>query len=142
MSMRTKFLIYPKFQISLIIGNLAVMSCMIGAVVVAIYRSYHYLHEQGVAVGLSADHPYFRFVELQSRLVYQALALAFGVGAVVSVVVTLILSQRLAGPIHRLREYFRDIANGGAVQPLGFRKRDFFSDLPEVINQALGRLRK
>lgn len=139
MGLRKKFLIYPRFQIALVTGNLVVISCMSGAVMLAVFRSYQYLHEQGLAVGLSVDHPYFRFVDLQSRLVYQALGVAFFLGALLSVLITLLISQRLVGPIHRLREYFRAIADGGDIQPLAFRKKDFFADLPDTINRALGR---
>ncbi len=138
MKFRTKFLIYPKFQIALIVTNLVVLAGMMMAVGLAIHRSYDYLQSEGMAVGLAADHPYFRFVTLQSKVVYQSLGVAFACGLIFSIVLTLLLSQRLVGPIIRLREYFRSVTPGTEIKPLSFRKGDYFPDLPDVINRALG----
>ena len=65
------------------------------------------------------------------------LAIALGVGLVLSYLLTLILSNRLAGPIVRLREHFRKISEGGNLEPVYFRQKDFFNDLPPLINDAL-----
>jgi len=59
-------------------------------------------------------------------------------GFIFSALVMLVVSNRLAGPIVRLRRYFGDIAiKTDNVPPLSFRKGDFFGDLPEVVNRAV-----
>ena len=52
-----------------------------------------------------------------------------------------VISHRLAGPLVRLRRFFQVIADTGQVTNLSFRKGDYLSDLPPLVNKALGRLK-
>ena len=52
---------------------------------------------------------------------------------------TIKLSNRFAGPVVRLREALRDVADGREVEPLSFRQNDFWRDLPEIFNRAVER---
>jgi len=55
---------------------------------------------------------------------------------------TLTLSNRVAGPIHNLRQTCQKLADGEAdVQPLKFRDHDMWPDLPETFNRMTERLR-
>lgn len=64
-------------------------------------------------------------------------------GAIFSSVATLILSNKLAGPIVRLHLHFKFIAEGGKNIPaVFFRKGDFFTSLPPLINSAMDRMKK
>jgi hypothetical protein len=57
----------------------------------------------------------------------------------------LVLSNEIAGPITRLREYFTDLKNlkdEESVPELRFRKGDFFQDLPAIIEKSLNELRR
>jgi methyl-accepting chemotaxis protein len=47
---------------------------------------------------------------------------------------TLVLTNRFAGPILRLRRSMRALAAGEAVQPLRFRKRDFWQGIAQEFN--------
>lgn len=138
---RTKLLIYPQFQITLLVINTIVTVCIFLIVGIQASRSYELLRELGVRASYPADHMYFRFVNLQAKTLYTNLSIALVIGIVVSSVVSLYLSHRLAGPIVRLRGYFREIGESGKVQNLlFFRKNDFFADLPGDINKAISRL--
>ncbi len=53
---------------------------------------------------------------------------------------TLTLSNRIAGPICRLRDTVKRIGNGENVPPLKFRQKDMWGDLPELFNQMMARL--
>ncbi|MCP4783786.1 MAG: hypothetical protein GY903_19725 [Fuerstiella sp.] len=53
---------------------------------------------------------------------------------------TLTLSNRVAGPIYRLRENIRRIGNGEEVPPLKFRDKDMWDDVPELFNRMTERL--
>ncbi len=55
----------------------------------------------------------------------------------VFVVDTIKLSHRFAGPIFALRRAIRNVAEGGVVKPLRFRKRDFWHDLADDWNTML-----
>nr|AQQ74642.1 hypothetical protein [uncultured bacterium] len=142
-SPRTRLLVYPRFQLTLIAVNLGVMLAVVGATFIAVTRSYSVLKSEGMSIGLRADHPYFKFLELQSAMVYKSMGLAVAAGAVLSVLLLLVLSHWLTGPIVRLRTHFERIAEGQAAgELLNFRRRDFFPDLPEVVNRAVAQLRE
>lgn len=53
----------------------------------------------------------------------------------------LMISNRIAGPIHRLRGHMRSISEGGPIEKIGFREKDHFSGLAEDYNQVLERLK-
>lgn len=50
------------------------------------------------------------------------------------------LSNRVAGPICRLRHSIERIGNGEAMPPLAFRRRDMWQELPELFNAMIVRL--
>ena len=54
---------------------------------------------------------------------------------------TLTLSNRIVGPICRLRDTVRRLGNGEDVPPLKFRKKDMWDDLPGLFNHMLSELR-
>ena len=117
-------------------GLLALSYLVIG---VQIYRSFHALRELGEQTGLPANHPYFEFIQYHEHSLGISVAIACAVTAIVSFVVLLVLSQRVAGPIVRMKGYFEAFAREGWKSKLQFRKGDFFSDLPEIVNRALER---
>ncbi|MBI2522656.1 MAG: hypothetical protein HYV97_19705 [Bdellovibrio sp.] len=138
---RKHFLIYPRFQLTLIIVNIVIMAGAFGVVALQTARMFGQLRQMGQDASLGKDHVYYQFLEMQSGVFQSHLFIALAVALVVSLSLTLLLSHRLAGPIVRLRSYFDDIAlKGRPSGPLQFRSRDYFSDLPPVINQAINRL--
>lgn len=53
---------------------------------------------------------------------------------------TLTLSNRIAGPIHNLRKTIQSHVDGDSgVQPLRFRKKDFWPDLPVAFNAMMSK---
>ncbi len=52
---------------------------------------------------------------------------------------TIALSNRFAGPIVRLRESLRDLAEGRTVEPIKMREGDFWHELGELFNRAVQR---
>ena len=54
---------------------------------------------------------------------------------------TLTLSNRIVGPICRLRDTVRRLGNGEDVPPLTFRKKDMWDDLPGLFNHMMTELR-
>ena len=60
---------------------------------------------------------------------------------VFSTLFTLYLSHRMAGPMVKLRAYFRAMREGTDPLPeLTFRDYDFLSDIPPLINDAIAAL--
>ena len=58
----------------------------------------------------------------------------------VFIVDTIRLSNRFAGPIYRLRQTIRGLAEGEPVRPLRFRDFDFWHGLAEDFNHMVDRL--
>jgi len=53
---------------------------------------------------------------------------------------TLTLSNRIVGPICRLRDTVKRMGEGEEVPPLKFRRNDMWEDLPELFNRMVARL--
>lgn len=47
---------------------------------------------------------------------------------------TLIMSNRFAGPFHRLRRSIRALASGESIKPLHFRRQDYWRDVADDVN--------
>lgn len=138
---RTRLLVYPKFQLGLIALNLLVMSCTFIAIAYFVDHSYAQLRAEGLAANLPSTHAYFKFIDYQAEMVFTYVAIALSGGFLVTAGLTLILSHKLAGPILRLHEHFKSIAQGQRPVPaVFFRKGDFFRDLPPLINKAMDML--
>lgn len=140
--LRKKLLIYPKFQLLLMILNLFITVATLGIVLVQSRRSFSRFIELGKSIRLPAQHPYFEVIGYQQDRMDGNLILAFLAAMILSSVVSLVVSHRLAGPLVRTRKYFEEIAATGEVRTeLRFRKGDFLSDLPAIVNHALSRIR-
>jgi hypothetical protein len=138
---RKTLLVYPHFQLGLILANVGLMAAALSFVGVQMRRSFSALKQMGQAAHIPEGHAYFKFLDWQTSQMYSYLAIAFVSAFVLSAIVTLLISNRMAGPIVRLRGYFKSIAENGAPNhPIEFRDGDFFSDLPQLINQGVERL--
>lgn len=55
---------------------------------------------------------------------------------------TLTLSNRIAGPICRLRDTVNRLGAGEQVPPLTFRRKDLWGDLPDLFNRMVASLQQ
>ncbi|MGK5087540.1 hypothetical protein WDW86_08275 [Bdellovibrionota bacterium FG-2] len=135
-------LLYPKFQLTLIGQNFIVMVLICVGIYGGVNLAFSELINQGIAAKLPESDPYFEFIKRQSPLVLHYLLICLGVGLFTSVSWTLYISHKIAGPMAGLRGYFDSISIGGRIRLLGFRKTDFFQDIPVSVNHALQTLEK
>lgn len=135
-------LIYPKFQLQLVGLNALVLIGVFGFIARGALKSFDEFREMGLSAQLPADHVYFRFLSLQSSNLVWHLSVGFLLSFVLSTGLILVLSHRLAAPILRLHTYFSTLIKNEKRIPLKFRKRDFFSELPPLINEALDTMEK
>jgi signal transduction histidine kinase len=139
---RTRFLIFPQFQLKLLGANLAVMLVIAGIIWFQMSRSFADLNAAAGVSGVEAEF-YHRYLAFHSHQLQIALGLAFATAAAATTVLTLMLSHRFSGPLVRLRGYFRQLNEQPGVEPipqLNFRRNDFLGDLPPLVNQALDRI--
>lgn len=137
---RLRFLAYPRFQLVLIVLNFAVLVGFFVTAFVAVEHSYSYLRSEGLALGLPEGHSYYKFLSMQSQVVFRALIVALIVSILLSGAFTLFWSHRLAGPLDRIRRYFDRLAEGHERRPLVIRKKDLLPELAQSINRALDRI--
>ncbi len=141
---KRKFLIYPKFQLSLIAVNIVTMLAVLGAIeyqILSAVADMNALGNDEASVG--SKFFYNRFIEYQMSVLYSGLALYLAIGFVLSCGITLIISHRLAGPMLRTQKYFEQIERSGKIeQPLKFRDGDFLKGFPEAVNRGLQSIQK
>ncbi len=135
---RKRLLINPTFQLKflgwMLSGAIGVLSIFYTSNLYFLWE----LQKLGKDIGLPIDHTYFEFVQVQSGRMNQVFVLSAVVTLLIITIFSLILSHRIAGPIHHLKTYFQRLsATGKARQKLFFRKSDFFHEVPENINRFL-----
>jgi hypothetical protein len=146
---RWNYLIYPKFQLTLILLNNLIIIGILMPIFVATAYSFAKLKRMGINAGLQQQHVYFKFLNLQKHLIESTFGIAVICGILVSTGIAIFISHRVAGPIVRLKEYFGALADHSedspeahrqSLKPIHFRKGDFFDELPNEINRALEKI--
>ena len=124
--MRTKIIVNAKFQWT-VVAYSVVISILTTSVqyTAARLEAYAAIRAQS---GLDSSWP--RFMAFA--------ALVFGYLCIVSL--ALVFSNRLAGPLYRLREHMKRARETGSIEPVSFRKYDYYSDLKEAYNRLLTKL--
>jgi hypothetical protein len=134
---RKTLLLNPKFQLTLMgfFFGLALFTLML--FYVALYYFFTKFHAMGVEVQLPNNHIFFQFIQKQKtemNLIFGVVALVQLLGIVLG---GLILSHKIAGPIHHLCTYLDGLLKGGKGSQLHFRDGDFFKEVPEKLNSVL-----
>jgi hypothetical protein len=98
---------------------------------------FNKLSNLGEKIHLSSNHPYFNFISNSRELMSIKLSWVFGVSIFLTAIVSIYISHKVAGPIYKLRKFLIGINNKESNGPLKFRKGDFYSDLPAIVNEAI-----
>ncbi len=133
MHLRRTYMVEPRFQRSFLTYTLLLgMACLACFLALNAYF-LHELRAMGLDAKLPAYHTYFALVDYQQRRLW----MLFGIGgaAVIGFTLTygLWMSNRIAGPIYRLRRHLADLRRG-RTEPIAFRRGDYFSDLADDLN--------
>jgi hypothetical protein len=133
---KRKYLIYPKFQATLILLNAVVIltSFLMVGILLKIQKQAYV--QQGQEEG--APSVYAHFLDMYFSDTVNYLIVATVISLTATSLFTLLLSHRIAGPIYRLVRFFTTAASTASIpETLRFRASDYFQELPPVINQAL-----
>lgn len=139
---RKKVLIHPKFQLLLLGVNLGVMLIFAAIVWATVQNTLLDLKPAASLSGQEIDF-YKRYLDYQAHSFQNAILISTMAGLMISGGVTLIISHRIAGPMVRLRNFFRILATRTSGPPLKleFREGDYFTDIPPLVNEAISRVR-
>ena len=75
----------------------------------------------------------------QSSLIIYLIIYQLAVVLLVSFI-SIYVSHKIAGPLHKLHKFFRKIADGNPPERLFFRKADYFKFLAEDFNDAFDKV--
>lgn len=143
-TIRTRFLIFPQFQLRLLAANLAVIVMVSAIIWYQMSSTFSDLQQAAGLSGVEAEF-YRKYLSFHSHQLNVALGVSLVTAILASAALTLALSHRFAGPLVRLRGYFRQLTEQSElnpIQPLSFRRGDFLSDIPSLVNQALDRIQR
>jgi hypothetical protein len=134
------YLLFPGFQLTIICYALAASVVIIGT----FYFTNHYLVSefiaQGKSLGLEPTHPYFIFMTEFQKIVNKVFWWTLAMTFLLLPVGGIFLSHRVAGPLHRLREHMKGLAQGKSFKPVSFRKKDYFQELVKPYNDIVSQL--
>lgn len=139
MSKRKSFLINPKFQINLI-SKVFVLALANNLVFFsAIYYFFIDLKETALNIGLPKKHIFFTFLELEYHDILWPILLASILSLVLVLIVIfgVLISHKIAGPLHQLSQALVSMTEGGSAREISFRKGDYFQDLNETVNHFI-----
>ncbi len=137
---RTSFLVLPGFQ-------LRFMMYIIGFAlfgIIVLYATNHIyfqrLISEGQQLGLAPDHIYFEFVNQQREVLNTTFMMVAAVVFGGLILVGLVLSHKIAGPIYRIQLHLQEVReHGEASRPLAFRSGDFFPEVAELVEELVDR---
>jgi len=139
-SRRKILLINPKFQLTMIGFNVGLAAIAI----ILLYLENTFVFARFTGTNL----PELRTDPILMELLredQQKMNIAFGITAGIVLIALsiggLILSNRVAGPLYRLRRHMDDIASGKIDTDVKFREKDFFPELANSFNKVLERFR-
>ncbi len=126
---RTIFVINPKFQyyFAFVICSLVFIASLIYPF--TIYDLY------AKVIALQPDRAQELLANRQNLLTLLMILQVAFVGVVF--VVCIFLSHKIAGPLHKLKNYLLNIRQGGEITPLYFRKGDNFHDVADEVSLTM-----
>jgi hypothetical protein len=138
---RLKLAVLPQFQRTLLYVNgglLFGLLCLGGLQIHLSFESF--LSQPDVRQVFTSPETLELFRALKSMVLRNFLVMTLFL-VMISALVSILVSHRLAGPIVRVYRYFeRMIDKPYPRETLAFRDGDYISDLAPIVNQALDRL--
>jgi hypothetical protein len=128
------YILLPKFQLVFVSLNACVLMSTCFFAYFTVHKSFENLRSIGERMNLSNSSGYMKFIQAQEVMFADSMALYVLIALGVSLIITIILSHKVAGPVYRLKKYFEEFDRDNP-RDLSFRKGDFFNDIPEIVNK-------
>jgi sensor histidine kinase YesM len=134
---RTRLLINPKFQYSFMRYFVGIAAATLGVFYTAKVLFFNHVHTYLRSLGFSDNHVLYDFLTRQSHIMDALFAGAAAVEIAFLAWMALRISNRIAGPLYRLRKEMLRTAQGGALTHLKFRDGDYFEELADAYNEQM-----
>jgi hypothetical protein len=136
------FLIFPKFQLTLVFLNFWVMTICFGIYYFSFYQSFENFRNTALEANVPEDSFYFSLLKMHQNYALKGFILSLVVGYIINFILTILITHRASGPIYRLKKYFEKISEKKEVtEKLSFRKNDYYEDLPDIVNNAIDEIK-
>lgn len=131
---RRKYLIHPRFQYTITGFNVA----LAGLLILLMYGENKYLFSKFTETQpeLMNDPIIVQMVAEEKARLYSVLGISSAIILAVMMIGGMILSNRVAGPVYRLRKHMEDILSGKVSGDVHFREKDFFPELADTFNKV------
>lgn len=139
-----RFLINPDFQIQFIASLLLISIVSMSIIYLANDYFFYTYMQKGHLLNLPPDHPYFLMIHEQKRFMAKVfIAVAISISSVAAIW-GLFYSHKIAGPLHRLQNYFIESSTDctDLKNKIYFREDDFFQEIPDSINRYIDSIEK
>jgi hypothetical protein len=133
------YLIFPRFQLHLLLICLGLTVLILLTIYGVFLLSLSHLYEMGEELRFGPESGYFRLLDGQ-KIFFQKYLLIAGSGAFfISGLVSIVFSHRIVGPLYRLKLHLQQTQQAGNQAPLQFREKDYFAEIPSLLNDVLSR---
>jgi methyl-accepting chemotaxis protein len=131
----------PRLQLRIVLGAnvLALASAILIFTLNFDMRSH--LESYAAALNLPPAHPFSEAMAQHESLVDRLCWLVAFIQLVFFNVTAIILSHRIAGPLHRLQRHLEKVGEGKEPTDVKFRKGDLYQSVAEACNKVMARLR-
>jgi methyl-accepting chemotaxis protein len=141
MKNRKYYLINPKFQLifSLFVSVLA----FVAGAIFCISNFYFFwkLRTLGTELGIPTSSPFFQYINHQQLMMMEiTVVTAIGI-LIISLIIGILFSHRICGPLRRLENHMKKIAQGNKITRINFRKNDFFPEISTAFNSMLDHIK-
>ncbi|HEX4925667.1 MAG TPA: hypothetical protein VFV50_16345 [Bdellovibrionales bacterium] len=130
-------LINPRFQLALISKVVIVGLLNVTFLVLAIEHSFQHFRAEGLKMNFPENSFYFSLLEKERLTLFMWIGLAALVNFAILFIGGLLVSHRIAGPLHRLKSHAREVAAGKTLKNVVFRKNDYFLEIADAFNVLL-----
>ena len=137
-NLRKVILINRNFQLSLLF-KISLMGVLIeGIFYSANFYFFKKMEDQAIQAGLNPDYIFFQYLDTQKVLMNKVFLISTILTIVVIVWGGLYLSHKVAGPLYRLTQHMKNF-NINNIEPVKFRKGDYFPEIEETFNEFIKR---
>lgn len=132
---RSTFLINKRFQLRFaffVCSWIFALSMVYPLIIYNIFEYFFHMLSAPVAQPISPEK--VKQVESQVLMILGLLQLLF---LVVTFLLSIFISHRIAGPLYKLRKAIEDVRKGNLDQRITFRKSDHFTELQDSFNEMV-----
>lgn len=139
---RSKFIINRSFQFRFILISILPNLIWMAAVFLLQSLFFKKFHESGAKYNLEPTHPYFQLIAEQQAFLIKSIVLISILMTLLFLIWAVVFSNRIAGPLYRLTQTFKNYKANDPIPHLQFRPGDYFQEIPKAFNDFAENIKK